>query len=103
MINEIVLRTKIRNCVLAEFGEDFDASILVLQTVEKPSRFDRPVYLAVISLKALEKDVVATLSDCDPDEIERLQKHFNPDYSPRRFFGIRSQLSVNLELLRSDS
>ncbi len=27
----------------------------------------------------------------------------NPDYSPRRFFGIRSQLSVNLELLRSDS
>lgn len=74
MNDEHPLYSKIRKYVANEFGGDFDASIAALQTIEAPSRFKGPVFLAVVSLKPLEEDVVATISKADPVDVEQLRK-----------------------------
>ena len=74
MSNENSLHAKIRNCVLTRFGRRFDASVVLLKTIEEPARFNGPVVLAVVSMKASEKDVVETLSKTDPVDIEQMRK-----------------------------
>ena len=74
MSNQHILRTKIRNYIIAEFGDDFKASVVVVQSIKNPIRFVGPVYLAVVSLTPLAEDVSATLSDCDQDDIEQMQR-----------------------------
>ncbi|TWU51468.1 hypothetical protein [Rubripirellula reticaptiva] len=74
MSNDHILRKKIRNYIIAEFGDDFNASIVVVQSIKDPIRFVGPVYLAVVSLRPLAEGVSTTLTDCDPDDIERMQR-----------------------------
>jgi len=75
MINEHSVRTKIRDYVINKYDTDYNASIVLLEKVEEPNRFDGPVYLAVVNLKALEEQVLEALANCLPESLELMQRH----------------------------
>ena len=91
MSNEHILRTKIQNYIIAEFGDDFNASIVNVQSIQDPIRFVGPVYLAVVSLTPLAEDVSATLSDCDPDDIKQMQRFLSDGFEVSCVFNSSGQ------------
>ena len=77
MCDEHPLHAKIRDHILAKYSKRFNPSIIVLETVENPSRFDGRIFLVVVTLKHLEENISASLAQADPDDIERLKKKYS--------------------------
>ena len=52
-MSESDLHLKIRNYLMAKFSQNWNASIIAIESVDEPLRFDEPVILAVVSYLSL--------------------------------------------------
>lgn len=73
-MSESDLHLKIRNYLMAKFSQNWNASIIAIESVDEPLRFDEPVILAVVSYKSLEKHAAETLAETDPEDLEQMRK-----------------------------